>query len=59
MAAEAGTATLQDLRAARDQARKEYLAVRATLPDPAERGRLWRAFLEANAGYLRPKAQTR
>jgi hypothetical protein len=59
MGAEAGIATLRDLRAARDQARKEYLAVRATLPDAAERGRLWREFLEANDAYLRAKGQAR
>ena len=62
MAAQAETtsATRQDLRAARDQARTEYLAASRTLPcDTTERGLLWRAFLEANAAYLRARAQTR
>ena len=56
----AATSTLRDLRAARDQARAEYLAAPG-LPrrDTAERGRLWREFLEANAAYLRAKGQTR
>ena len=54
------TATLRDLGAARDRARKEYLAAARTTPiDTAERGRLWREFLEANAAYLRAKGQTR
>jgi len=61
MGAEAGvaSATLQELKSARERARKEYLAVRTTAPDVAERGRLWREFLAANAAYLRAKGQTR
>jgi len=61
MGAEAGATpvTIWELRAARDRARKEYLAVRTTSPDTAEHSRLWREFLEANAAYLRAKAQTR
>ncbi len=61
MGAEAGVipVTIWELRAARDRARKEYVAVRTTAPDAAERGRLWREFLEANAAYLRAKGQTR
>ena len=56
----AASATLRDLGAARDRARKEYLDATRTLPrDTAERGRLWREFLEANAAYLRAKGQTR
>lgn len=56
----AATTTLQDLRAARDRARAEYLAVTRQIPsDTAERGRLWREFLEASAAYLRAKGQTR
>ncbi|MGI8911233.1 MAG: hypothetical protein ACR2JR_11875 [Rubrobacteraceae bacterium] len=56
----AATATLWDLRAERDRARAEYLAAARTLPrDTAERSRLWRGFLEANAAYLRAKGQTR
>jgi transposase len=62
MAAQAGTtsATLRDLRAERDRARAEYLAASRMLPpDTAERGRLWRELLEANAAYIRAKGQTR
>jgi hypothetical protein len=62
MGAEAGaaSATLRELRAARDQARAEYLAASRTLPrDTTERGLLWREFLEANVAYLRAKRQTR
>jgi hypothetical protein len=58
--AETASATLRDLRAARDQARAEYLAASRTLPrDITERGLLWRDFLEANAAYLRARGQTR
>ena len=62
MAAQAETtsATLRDLRTARDLARAEYLAASRELPDDTtERGLLWRAFLEANAAYLRARARTR
>lgn len=49
-----------ELQAARDHRRAEYLAATRTLSrDTAERGRLWREFLEANAAYLRAKGQTR
>ncbi len=61
MAAQAETtsATLRDLRAARDRARAEYLAASRALPhDTTERGLLWRGFLDANAAYLRAKGQT-
>jgi hypothetical protein len=58
--AEATSAILRDLRAARDQARAEYLAASRKLSrDITARGRLWREFLEANAAYLRAKGQTR
>lgn len=50
----AATVTLQELRVARNRARVEYLAAIRTIPrDTAECGRLWRAFLEANAAYDR------
>ncbi len=58
----AATATLRDLRSAQDRARAEYLAAtrqRSYSRDTAERGRLWREFLQANAAYLRAKGQTR
>jgi hypothetical protein len=58
----AATATLRDLRSARDQARAEYLAAtrqRSYSRDTAARGWLWREFLQANAAYLRAKGQTR
>ncbi len=53
----ASTPTLVELRAARDRARREYLAATRTIPrDTAERGRRWREFREANAAYeLRAK----
>ncbi len=55
----ATSTTLTELRAARDRARVEYLAATRTIPrDTAERGRRWRAFLEANAAYLRAKGET-
>jgi hypothetical protein len=60
MSAEAGTATLRELRTARDRARDEYLAASRSVPrDTTERGRLWREFLEANVAYLGAKGQTR
>ena len=50
--------TLQELRVARDRARAEYLAAtRTILRDTAERGRLWRAFCEANAVYLAARGE--
>jgi hypothetical protein len=56
----ASSTTLAELRTARDRARAEYLAATRTIPrDNAERGRLWREFLEANAAYLRAKGETR
>jgi hypothetical protein len=56
----AANATIQDLRAARDRARKEYLAAARThFRDTAECGRRWREFLETNAAYLRTKGQKR
>jgi hypothetical protein len=56
----AATATLAELRAARDRARAEYLAATRTVPrDTAERGRRWREFCEANAAYLRAGGNTR
>lgn len=56
----AATATLRDLRAARDRLRAEYLLAIRKLPrDTALCGRLWREFLQANATYLRAKGQTR
>ncbi|MEW6637211.1 MAG: hypothetical protein AB1425_10430 [Actinomycetota bacterium] len=56
----AATPTLAELRAVRDRARTEYLAVARTTPrDTAERAQRWREFLEANAAYLRAKGETR
>jgi hypothetical protein len=57
----AATATLRDLRSARDRARAEYLAAtrRRSYSRDTARGRLWREFLQANAAYLRAKGQTR
>ena len=49
----AATATLAELRQARDLARAEYLASARTIPrGTTERARRWRVFLEANAVYL-------
>lgn len=53
---------LAELRAERDRARAEYLDAtrRRSYPrDTAERARLWRAFVEANAAYIRAKGATR
>ena len=59
----AATVTLAELRTARDWARAEYLTAAREVPrrsSPAERGRRWRAFLEANAAYeLRAKGDAR
>ncbi len=58
----AASATLRELGTARDRARDEYLAAtrqRIYSRDTAERGRLWRGFLEANTAYLRAKGRTR
>lgn len=56
----AATPTHAELRAARDRARREYLAAARTTPrDTAERARRWREFLEANAAYLRAKGEMR
>ncbi len=57
----AATPTLAELRAVRDRARQEYLAVARTTPrDTAECGRRWREFREASAAYeLRAKGNMR
>ena len=57
----AAAPTLVELRAARDRARREYLAAARTTPrDTAERGRKRREFREANAAYeLRAKGNMR
>ncbi|BBL79293.1 hypothetical protein RxyAA322_11470 [Rubrobacter xylanophilus] len=54
----AATATLQELRAARDRVRAEYLAaIRTTTRETTVRARRWREFLEANAACLRAKGE--
>ena len=49
-----------ELRAESDRAREEYLAATRRIPrDIGERARLWRAFVEANAAYVRARGGTR
>jgi hypothetical protein len=49
-----------ELRAERDRARDEYLAAtRRIHSNIGERARLWRAFVEANATYVRARGGTR
>ncbi len=53
--------SLVDLRRTRDRARREYLAAtRANAPEASlhERGRRWRAFVEANAAYELARRRT-
>lgn len=52
---------LAELRAERDRRRAEYLAAtrqRSRPRDTAERARLWRVFVEANAAYTGAKGET-
>lgn len=56
------TRALAELRAERDRARGEYLAAtrqRSYPRDTTERASLWRAFVEANAAYIRAKGASR
>lgn len=56
----AASATLTELRYARDQARAEYLAAARMVPhNTPERGKKWRAFRDANAAYLRARGDAR
>ena len=56
----AASATLLELRHARDQARAEYLAAVWIVPrNTAERGNKWRAFRDANVAYLRARGDAR
>ena len=53
------TLALAELYAERDRARAEYLAATRQIPrDTAHRACLWRAFVQANAAYLRAKGAT-
>ena len=56
------TLSVVELRAERDRARSEYLTAARQRSYPRgtkQRARLWRAFVEANAAYIRAKGETR